>query len=83
MMAGIWGGLIMRGIYAVVAIKNRVPSLLAFAWPALFVSLGWNFLDSGIDPPGAAARWCRSRDLRRQVALRPHHRLIALGPGTG
>ena len=25
---------------------------IAYAWPALFLSLGWNFLDYGLDPPG-------------------------------
>ncbi|MPZ69001.1 MAG: hypothetical protein GEU71_05675 [Actinobacteria bacterium] len=52
MFGGIWGGLIMCGLYAVVSIRYRVPSFLGFAWPALFVSLGWNFIDFGIDPPG-------------------------------
>jgi hypothetical protein len=26
--------------------------LLALAWPALFLSLGWNFLEFGLRPPG-------------------------------
>ncbi len=52
MLGGIWGGLIMCGLYAVVSIRYKIPSFLGFAWPALFISLGWNFLDFGIDPPG-------------------------------
>lgn len=53
MMAGIWGGLIFVGLYLWATSKHRVPTLVGFAWPALFLSLGWNFLDYGIDPPGA------------------------------
>lgn len=52
MIGGIWGGLIMAGIYVFVTIKYQIPSLVGLAWPALFLSLGWNFLDFGIDPPG-------------------------------
>lgn len=52
MFGGIWGGLIMAGIYVFVTIKYKIPSLVGLAWPALFLSLGWNFLDFGIDPPG-------------------------------
>ena len=51
MMAGIWGGLIFVGLYLWSTSKHKVPTLVGFAWPALFLSLGWNFLDYGIDPP--------------------------------
>ena len=27
-------------------------ALAAFAWPALFLSLGWNFFEFGFNPPG-------------------------------
>jgi len=27
------------------------PQLWVLAWPALFVALGWNFLEYGVDPP--------------------------------
>ena len=30
-------------------VRRRSPLL---AWPALFLSLGWNFLEFGFDPPG-------------------------------
>jgi hypothetical protein len=30
------------------------PKLWTLAWPALFLSLGWNFLEYGLDPPGTA-----------------------------
>jgi hypothetical protein len=52
MIGGIWGGIIFLGIYAWQAFKNHIPNFLGFAWPALFLSLGWNFLDFGLDPPG-------------------------------
>lgn len=51
MMAGIWGGIIFVGLYLWATSKHKAPTLVAFAWPALFLSLGWNFLDYGIDPP--------------------------------
>jgi hypothetical protein len=49
MMGSIFGGLIFLGLYGISAIG---PNLTLFAWPALFLSLGWNFLEYGIDPPG-------------------------------
>ena len=51
MMAGIWGGLIFVGLYLWATSKHGVPTLVGLAWPALFLSLGWNFLDFGLDPP--------------------------------
>ena len=57
MMGGIFGGLACLGIYAVSAYP---VNLTALAWPALFLSLGWNFLDYGINPPddsGASVGW--------------------------
>jgi hypothetical protein len=50
--ASIWVGLIFLGIYVWQAARHKAPSLLALAWPALFLSLGWNFLDFGLHPPG-------------------------------
>ena len=38
-----WGGSTLGG---------RWVGLIALGWPALFLSLGWNFLDFGIRPPG-------------------------------
>lgn len=48
MMLGIFGGLIFLGIYVFNAIGVNLGAL---AWPALFLSLGWNFLVYGLDPP--------------------------------
>ena len=44
----IWGGLIFTGLYVLVAAKYKVPSLVSLVWPALFLSLGYNFFDYGI-----------------------------------
>ena len=51
-LGSIWGGIVAAGVYAFQSFKHQVPSLIAFAWPALFLSLGWNFLEFGLDPPG-------------------------------
>jgi hypothetical protein len=52
MFGSVWGGLIAGGVYAWQSIKHRVPNLVWLFWPALFISLGWNFLQYGISPPG-------------------------------
>jgi len=46
--AAIWGGLIFLGLYVWQTAKHDVPSFVSLVWPALFISLGWNFLDYGI-----------------------------------
>jgi hypothetical protein len=51
MIASIWGGLLFTALYAFQVIRAGVPSFLGLIWPALFLSLGWNFLDFGIHPP--------------------------------
>jgi hypothetical protein len=48
MVGSIFLGLAFLGLYAVTAVG---PNLTLFAWPALFLSLGWNFMDFGISPP--------------------------------
>jgi hypothetical protein len=52
LLAGIWGGLIAAGIYMWQTMRRGVPSLAGLLWPALFLSLGWNFLEFGVNPPG-------------------------------
>ena len=52
MLGGLWGGIVFCALYVWQTIKHGVPSLLMLAWPALFLSLGWNFLEYGLDPPG-------------------------------
>jgi Short C-terminal domain len=54
MPLSIWGGVIAGGVYVWQTIKHKVPSLVWLFWPALFLSLGWNFLQYGVDPPGVA-----------------------------
>lgn len=45
----LFGGLmIWRGS----PIGSRYQGAVFFAWPALFLSLGWNFLEYGLNPPG-------------------------------
>ncbi|MEX0663378.1 MAG: hypothetical protein WD598_01255 [Acidimicrobiia bacterium] len=48
MIGSIFGGILFLGVYAVNAIG---PNLTLLGWPALFISLGYNFADYGIDPP--------------------------------
>lgn len=48
MPAAIWGGLIFAGLYVFFTLHYNVPSLVSLAWPALFISLGYNFLDYAI-----------------------------------
>jgi Short C-terminal domain len=52
MPLSIWGGVIASGVYVWQTIKHKVPTLVWLFWPALFLSLGWNFLQYGVDPPG-------------------------------
>ncbi len=54
MIGGIFGALICLGVFLWASSKlgGDYGSIAGFAWPALFLSLGWNFLDYGIDPPG-------------------------------
>jgi hypothetical protein len=49
MIGSIFLGLGFLFLYALSAIG---PNLVFLAWPALFLSLGWNFLDFGLNPPG-------------------------------
>jgi hypothetical protein len=53
-LGGIFGGLIFLVAYVVFSTRlgGRYNEIAAFAWPALFLSLGWNFFEYGIDPPG-------------------------------
>src|SRR5947207_1150632 len=59
MLLGIFGGLIATGVYAALGLRAG-PQLTPLVWSALFLSLGWNFLDSGLHPPddaGPVAGW--------------------------
>jgi len=57
MPVSIWVGLIFGGLNAAVAHASRGPNLVGLAWSGLFLSLGWNFLEYGLDPPTAGIAW--------------------------
>jgi hypothetical protein len=48
MPAAIWAGVIFTGLYVWGTMRHGVPSLVSLIWPALFLSLGYNFFDYGI-----------------------------------
>jgi len=54
MIGGIFGLFAFGALTAIggALIGGRYNSLVLFAWPALFLSLGWNFLEYGMAPPG-------------------------------
>lgn len=49
---GILGGVVALFVYLGFVSKYGVPSWVWLGWPALFLSLGWNFAEFGLDPPG-------------------------------
>lgn len=51
MPVGIVGGVILALVYMLKK-PARAPSFTSLLWPALFLSLGWNFLEFGLAPPG-------------------------------
>ena len=54
MIGGIFGGLACLGLFLWCSSRlgGSYGTLALWAWPALFLSLGWNFLEFGLDPPG-------------------------------
>ena len=52
LIGGLWTGIIFAFVYVWQTVRLRVPSFAWALWPALFLSLGWNFLEFGLDPPG-------------------------------
>ena len=59
MTVGIFGMFIGAGISLLGVFPQGGPRPYVFAWSALFLALGWNFLDYGFDPPGGgtSASW--------------------------
>jgi hypothetical protein len=53
MVGSILGGLVLAFVYVGTAVWRGIPSFAGLLWPALFLSLGWNFLEYAFDPPGA------------------------------
>jgi hypothetical protein len=52
MPLAIFGGLFFVGMTFLGVFEEGGPRPYAFAWSALFIALGWNFIDYGVDPPG-------------------------------
>ncbi|HMM48130.1 MAG TPA: hypothetical protein PKE32_00755 [Miltoncostaeaceae bacterium] len=52
MPLSIWLGLMSAGLMAFGAIRVGATGLVLIGWPALFLSLGGNFLEYGVRPPG-------------------------------
>jgi hypothetical protein len=50
LIGSIWLGLIFLGLYLWGTISARGPNLAGLAWPALFLSLGYNFFAFGLRP---------------------------------
>jgi hypothetical protein len=53
-------GLLALGVHAVASSGLPGPRFALLAWPALFLSLGWNFWEFGLDPgsgSGTAVGW--------------------------
>jgi hypothetical protein len=46
------GGLAGLGLFAL-CVGDRGRPVALLAWPALFLTLGWNFLDYGLNPPSS------------------------------
>ena len=59
MVGSIWGGLILAFVYVWQVLRHHVPSLAALLWPALFLLLGWNFLEYAFASPiaGSGVVW--------------------------
>ena len=53
--AAIWGGLIFAALYVWQCVKHHVPSFVSLLWPALFLSLGYNFFDYAFKGSGVEA----------------------------
>jgi len=49
---GIPGLFLFGGLMILACNKLRLPQFVALAWPALFLALGWNFLEYSLKGPG-------------------------------
>ncbi len=57
MLGGIFGGGFFFLIYLIQTIRYGVPGFASLAWSALFLSLGFNFLQYGLDSPQGGFDW--------------------------
>lgn len=51
LIGSIWLGLVAVFVYVWAASRAGAPALAGLMWPALFLSLGWNFLEYAFAPP--------------------------------
>lgn len=51
MVGSIMGGVILALVYAWQVVRHRIPGFVGLLWPALFLSLGWNFLEYAFNSP--------------------------------
>lgn len=51
LVISIWIGIIAAFAYAAFAERAGAVNLVLLFWSALFLSLGWNFMEYGVDPP--------------------------------
>jgi hypothetical protein len=51
MPVSIWAGLAAVFIHYICAMRARAVNFTGLSWPALFLSLGWNFFEYGFKPP--------------------------------
>jgi hypothetical protein len=56
MLFGIFGGIAFLTLYGIKGLPFG-PRLALLAWPALFLSLGWNFFEFGVATPGLELGW--------------------------
>lgn len=54
LIGGIWMGVLLAITYGFLTVGTGIPSFVGLFWPALFLSLGWNFLQYAFAPPGEA-----------------------------
>jgi hypothetical protein len=59
LVGGIFGLFLFGGITGWYGSRlgPRYGGIVFLAWPALFISLGWNFLEYGFNPPGDEGGW--------------------------
>lgn len=57
MPLGIFGMVIAGGISLLSTFAEGGPRPYVFAWSAIFLALGWNFLDYGLHPPVGDLSW--------------------------
>ena len=81
----IWVGLLACGLYVFAGRGLPGPKWIALAWPALFISLGWNFWSYGLNPPdgsdGAVVGWIVCGVLFVGMGAVPLIVVLATAPG--